>query len=169
MCHVHAHQLGSAFTIFLAPGNFHSAKRQLQEGPRLSQENVECQHLPLLWSPVCKSWPGSWGGRSSDGQSWIEVFQLKGGGPLGTLGLRWINPAVICQTFTHSSYFLNSLSLAKCMSLSPFSRHFYTHVTFKGNLICMFLIHSSLTQHNCSASSALRPRIFLNLSLFFFK
>lgn len=48
------------------------------------------------------------------------------------------------------------------MFLSPFSQHFYAHVDFKGNLICMFLIHLGFTQHNCLVRVTLCPRIFQN-------
>lgn len=54
------------------------------------------------------------------------------------------------------------MGLANCILLSPLSQHFYTHVDFKGNLICMFLIHLGLTEHNCLVKATFCPRIFQN-------
>ena len=54
------------------------------------------------------------------------------------------------------------MGLANCILLSPLSRHFYTPVDFKENLICMFRIQFGLTQHNCLVRATLCPRIFQN-------
>lgn len=88
---------------------------------------------------------------------------LKGRGKSCHCGTSTDEPGVICQILTHSNYFSNILGLAKCILLSPLSQHFYTHVYFKGNLICMFLIHLGITRHNCSVRITLCPRIFPNL------
>lgn len=63
----------------------------------------------------------------------------------------------LSQTLTYSNYFLNILGLAECLPLSPLSRHSYTHVDFRGNLICVFRIHWGPSGCHCPVRTILGP------------